>query len=139
MALSLGVSLEKKTSLLKRMAGLGIREEDINEKFVKGSGPGGQKINKTSSCVHLFFDPLKIEIKCQKTRSQALNRYYARVQLCDEIEDILLQERSKKSKERDKIRRNKQKRSKRAQEKILKDKKAQSEKKVLRSKKTLDQ
>lgn len=126
------VTPEKEKALLKRMDSLQISEEDLLEKFIKGSGSGGQKINKTSSCVYLFHENSGIEIKCQKTRSQALNRYYARLLLCETLEERILGEKSKKEMEREKIRRQKRKRSKRAQEKILKEKKINSEKKKLR-------
>lgn len=122
------VTLDKENALFERMAALEVREEDLLEKFIRGSGPGGQKINKTSSTVYIFHEPSGIEVKCQRTRSQSLNRYYARVSLCDQIEERILGEKSKREQEREKIRRQKRKRSKRAKEKILKDKKKQSEK-----------
>ncbi len=122
------VTLDKESALLSRMSALEIREEELLEKFIRGSGPGGQKINKTSSTVYIFHEPSGIEVKCQRTRSQSLNRYYARVSLCDQIEERILGEKSKKEQEREKLRRQKRKRSKRAKEKILKDKKKQSEK-----------
>jgi peptide chain release factor len=126
------VTPEKEKALLKRMEKLGIEEDSLLEKFIKGSGSGGQKINKTSSCVYLFHEPSGIEVKCQKTRSQALNRYHARQLLCDTLEERILGEKSRKEMEREKIRRQKRKRSKRAQEKILHDKKMHSEKKNMR-------
>jgi peptide chain release factor len=126
------VTIEKENALLKRMSTLGIEEEELLEKFIKGSGPGGQKINKTSSCVYLFHEPSGIEVKCQQTRSQSLNRYHARQLLCETLEERILGEKSKKEKEREKIRRQKRKRSKRAQEKVLQDKKLHGEKKKRR-------
>ncbi len=126
------VTLEKERALLQKMESLGIEEDDLLEKFIKGSGSGGQKINKTSSCVYLFHETSGIEVKCQRTRSQALNRYYARQLLCDALEEQILGEKSKKQNEQEKIRRQKRKRSKRAKEKILQNKKIQGEKKKLR-------
>src|ERR1039457_5203918 len=73
--LQFGVSTDKGRALLERMARLGIRESDLEENFVKGSGAGGQKVNKTSSCVWLRHKPSGIEVKCQWERSQALNRF----------------------------------------------------------------
>ena len=73
-----GVTITKEDLLIKRMQSLGITEEDLSENFIRGSGAGGQKINKTSSCVQLLHAPSGIEVRCQKSRSQALNRYYAR-------------------------------------------------------------
>ncbi|MCK5676148.1 MAG: peptide chain release factor-like protein, partial [Verrucomicrobia bacterium] len=78
---------EKWEKLKERMEALGIRERDIDEHFIRGSGSGGQKINKTSSCVQLVHHPFGIDIRCQKTRSQADNRYWARRELCDRIEE----------------------------------------------------
>lgn len=127
-----GVTPQKEAALVKRMTELGIRDEELEENFIRGSGSGGQKINKTSSCVQLLHAPSGIEIKCQQTRSQALNRYYARVLLCDQIEERVLGEKSKRRQKAEKIRRQKRKRSKRAQEKVLQDKKATGKKKNLR-------
>lgn len=116
------VRLDTELQLRKRMEELEIREEDIVEKFIKGSGPGGQKINKSSTCVYLHHTPSGIEIKCQRDRSQAMNRFLARRELCDQLEAAVLGERSKKIQAREKIRRQKRKRSKRAKEKVLQDK-----------------
>jgi len=125
---------DKIQELEQRMEKLGIREDDIVEKFILGSGKGGQKINKTYSCVYLKHIPSEIEIKCQKDRSRELNRYYARKMLCEKIEEILFREKSEKRKQIEKVRRQKRKRSKRAKEKMLEDKRQRSEKKQLRSK-----
>lgn len=126
------ISKEKQLRLEARMEELGIREEDLVEKFILGSGSGGQKINKTSSCVYLKHSPSGIEIKCQRDRSRTANRYFARVELCDRIEERLLGEKSKKQQAIEKIRRQKRKRSKRAQEKVLVNKQKHGEKKSLR-------
>lgn len=128
------ISNKKINALKKRLESLNILESDISENFIKGSGPGGQKVNKTSSCVQLTHIPSGIEIKCQKTRSQSLNRYYARSLLCDEIEDRLIQNESKRQQEIQKIKRQKRKRSKRAKEKLLANKKIVSKIKILRKK-----
>jgi len=74
-------------SLQERMERLGIREPDLEESFVLGSGPGGQKINKTASCVHLRHRPTGIEVHCQESRSREANRDLARLRLCERIED----------------------------------------------------
>lgn len=120
-------------ALQERMKSLEILEPDLIEKFILGSGSGGQKVNKTSSCVYLKHLPSGLEIKCQKGRSQDLNRYYARQELCDKLEEIASTEKTKKQKEREKIRRQKRKRSKRAKEKMLQDKHKHSEKKQSRN------
>jgi len=69
------------------MAELGIREEDLVERFIRGSGPGGQKINKTSSCVVIRHRPTGIEVRCARERSQARNRWLARWELCERLEE----------------------------------------------------
>lgn len=114
------------------MKELGISEEEIVEKFVLGSGPGGQKVNKTSSCVYLKHLPTGIEVKCQQQRSRELNRFLARRELCMQIEELIKGKESKRQKEIEKIRRQKRKRSKRSQEKMLQDKREHSLKKTLR-------
>src|SRR3989337_3009847 len=85
MALNI-VSPGKEKSLLERMQSLGVREQDMDEQFVRSSGAGGQKVNKTSSCVVLHHRPTGIRVKCQRERSQALNRFLARRILLDKIE-----------------------------------------------------
>lgn len=114
------------------MRKLGVLENDIVEKFVKGSGPGGQKINKTSSCVYILHQPTGIEIKCQRERSQALNRFLARRELCDRIEERILGAQSRRQQEAEKIRRQKRRRSRRQKERMLQGKHHQSDKKQLR-------
>lgn len=129
----MSISKEKHDQLTERMQRLNIRDEDLIEKFILGSGSGGQKINKTSSCVYLKHIPTGIEVKCQKERSRELNRFYARRELCEKLEGILFQEKSKKQQEAEKIRRQKRRRSRRQKEKMLVDKKHLSSKKQLRS------
>ena len=112
---------------------LGIREEDIEESFVRSAGKGGQHVNKTSTCVYLKHLPTGVEVKCQEGRSQGLNRYRARVLLVRKIDEMVKGEESRERQRIEKIRRQKRKRSKRAKEKILAGKKNTSEKKRLRS------
>ena len=126
------ITQEKWEKLYGRMAALEIREEDLDEKFIRGSGSGGQKINKTSSCVQLRHGPSGIEIKCQSSRLQGSNRFVARRDLCDKIEAQRLGLQSKKIQEQEKIRRQKRRRSRRAKNKMLEDKHRHSEKKALR-------
>lgn len=123
---------DKWEELKARMLRLNIQESDLIEKFILGSGSGGQKINKTSSCVYLKHVPTGIEVKCQSTRSRDLNRLYARRELCEKLEGILFKEKSSKQKEAEKIRRQKRRRSRRSQEKMLAGKKKLSDKKNLR-------
>src|ERR1700741_5444896 len=98
---------DKWEELAARMGRLGIRESDLIEKFILGSGSGGQKINKTSSCVYLKHIPTGIEVKCQKDRSREMNRYYARKELCQRLEEKDKHVQSERQKVAEKIRRQK--------------------------------
>jgi len=131
--MELGVSKAKQEALRARMRSLGIREEDIEEKFIRSSGPGGQKVNKTSTRVYLSHKPTGIEVKCQKERSQALNRFLARQILIEKVASQRLRERLEQIKRIEKLRRQKRKRSKREKEKMLKEKRKRAEKKKMRS------
>jgi protein subunit release factor B len=124
---------EKQKALLIKMVMLGIREQDILEKFIHGGGKGGQKINKAASAVYLKHLPTGIEVKCQTERSQSLNRFLARRILVDKIEKKIRGEASAEQQRIEKIRRQKRKRSKRAKLKMLEAKRQQSEKKQARS------
>src|SRR5215207_9776783 len=74
------------TQIAARLAALGVRVSDIEERFVRGAGPGGQKINKTSSTVWLRHGPTGLEVRCQRERSQAANRELAWAELCTKLE-----------------------------------------------------
>ncbi len=126
------VSKNKEGALLTRMASLGIREADLEEKFILAGKKGGQKVNKTSVCVYIKHRPTGIEVKCQEERSQALNRFLARRILVNKVESLVMGRESEERRAIEKIRRQKRKRSKRAKEKMLKNKKIRSEKKQLR-------
>lgn len=124
-----GIGSEKAAELADRLDALGIFEEDLVERFVRASGPGGQKVNKTSSAVYLKHLPSGIEVKAQGARSQALNRFTARWRLAERLEDKVAGERSAIQQRAEKIRRQKRKRSKRAKEKVLAAKRQQSQRK----------
>ncbi len=115
-----------------RMQALGIEEADLIEKFILGSGSGGQKINKTSSCVYLKHLPTGIEIKCQRERSREMNRVLAREELCDQIEKGRSQVIAEKRHAIEKRRRQKRKRSYAGQKEVLEAKKRHGQKKNLR-------
>ena len=125
-------SPEKMTSLDQRMAALGIDPGDLLEKFVRGSGAGGQTINKTSNCVFLKHLPSGIAIKCQLERSREMNRFLARRELCDQMDTIINGKLSAKTQEIEKIRRQKRQRSRRSKQRSVADKRMLSEKKSLR-------
>src|SRR3990167_5957952 len=112
------VTRETWQQLHVRMYALGIHEDDLIEKFILGSGSGGQKINNTSSCVWLKHEPTGIAVKCQKERSRELNRYLARQRLCEKLDAQINRSKSECEQAAAKIRRQKRKRSRRAKEKI---------------------
>lgn len=128
------VSLEKIKEVEKLMLRLGVRQEDIIEKFIRSQGPGGQNVNKVSTCVYLRHIPTGIEVKCQEERSQALNRFLARRMLLKKIEAKILGKLSQERKRIEKIRRQKRGRSRRAKIMILEAKHKHSKKKTLRAK-----
>jgi protein subunit release factor B len=127
------ISPEKDAALHERMEQLGVREEEFRETFIRSSGPGGQKVNKTSSCVFLVHLPTGLSVKCQQERSQTLNRFLARRILLDRIERLRTGLVSAERMRVEKIRRQKRRRSRRAKEKTLEAKHIQSEKKSLRT------
>ena len=132
------VSAAKREELEKRMQTLGIRDADLTEKFILGSGKGGQKRNKTASCVYLKHGPTGIEIKCQRSRSRELNRFHARRELCEHLAERIEGEKSRRQQEAERIRRQKRRRSRRAKERMLRDKHIQAEKKTLRKQVDVD-
>ena len=112
------ITKDKWQKIKDRMRLLGINEKELIEKFILGSGRGGQKLHKTLSCVYLKHIETGIEIKCQKTRSRDDNRYVARKRLCDKIDELIYQEKSDKQQAKEKIRRQKKRRRKRAIDKL---------------------
>lgn len=133
------VAEQKENALLERMKRLGVTEDDLRETFIRGTGAGGQKINKTSSTVFLLHIPTGLSVKCQQGRSQSLNRFMARRILLDRIERVKKGIIDAEKRKIEKLRRQKRKRSKRAKEKVLELKHQQAEKKTMRSKSAIPQ
>ena len=109
-----GVSDRKAQELAQRMTKCELSENDIEEKFIRSGGPGGQKVNKTSTCVFLTHIPTGLTVKMQKTRSQGLNRFYARRRLCEMLEEKQLGKQSPEAKKISKIRKQKDRRRRRS-------------------------
>lgn len=129
-----GESSEKIRKLEQRMFSLGIFEQDLEEKFVHSSGPGGQNVNKLATCVDLCHRPTGIRVKCQKQREQGVNRYLARMALLDAIEQRRRESELREISRREKLRRQTRKRSWASKQKMLADKKIHSRRKEERRK-----
>ena len=130
------VEKDKEDELLRRMKKLGIREADLDEKFVRSGGHGGQNVNKLSTCVMLHHVPTGTQVKCQTSRQQGMNRYIARKLLVDKIESRHRAAAAERRAQRAKLKRQNRKRSRGAKERILFDKRHRSEKKANRRKVT---
>ena|SRR3989475_7356696 len=135
---SFPVSPDKQAQLQLRMSGLGVNEAEIEETFVRSGGAGGQKVNKSSSCVMLLHRPTGLRVKSQTTRHQAMNRFLARRLLLDKIERMRKGHVEAERARIEKVRRQKQKRSSRAKQRMLDGKARRGEKKRLRGAVTTD-
>jgi len=128
------ISPSKRERLKKKMHRLSIRESDLVERFVRSRGRGGQNVNKVSTCCYLKHKPTKIVVKCDRERSQAMNRFLARSLLAEKIETAIRKEKAKAKHRIEKIRRQRRKRPQWLKEKMLEGKKKRSEKKSRRKK-----
>ncbi len=123
------VSESKNKQLSDKILKLGLKESEFEESFIRSGGAGGQNVNKVSTCVVLKHIPTGLTVRCQKERSQALNRFLAMRDLVDKIEAMQRGRASQKQQEFEKLRRQKRRRSRRAKNKMLDDKKKHSQKK----------
>lgn len=113
-----GVTPQKETELERRMQACGVRESDLEERFIRSGGPGGQHVNRTATCVQLRHKPTGVEVKMQKARSQGLNRFYARRRLCELIEAQEMGEESPEAKRQAKLRKQKARRRRKTRRKL---------------------
>jgi protein subunit release factor B len=126
------VNPEKSQQLAQRMAALGVRESDVEETFVRSGGHGGQNVNKSATCVMLLHRPTGLQVKCQTTRQQGLNRFIARRILLDKIEGKQTGQVAAEVSRIEKLRRQKRKKSRRAKARMLADKSHRADKKASR-------
>lgn len=132
------VGTDKWEKLHAWMQSLGIEESDLLEKFIIGSGKGGQKLHKTASTVYLKHLLSGFEVKCQEERSRETNRYYARLRLCEKLHASICTEKTKEQQRIEKLKRQKKRRSRRAKNKMLDEKSRQGTLKLLRKKPGLE-
>jgi protein subunit release factor B len=128
------ISPEKIEAIKRLMQEANLSEHDLQESFIMGSGPGGQKTNKTSSVVRLVHQPTGISVKVGQTRSRETNRFLARRQIAELILEKISNRKTAAQQAREKIRRQKRRRSRKQKEKMLEQKHARSEIKALRRK-----
>ena len=128
------ISPEKIAAIRKLMEEASVYEDDLEESFILGGGPGGQKTNKTSSVVRLSHEPSGVAVKVGESRSREDNRWLARRMLAETILDREHKRKSEARQKREKVRRQKRRRSRRQKQKMLADKRAHSEIKAMRKK-----
>ena len=134
----MGSELPLPEELEKKMSRLGIKEADLVERFIRGSGPGGQKINKTSSCVQIKHLISGIEVKCQKSRSLMTNRIKARIMICNFVEEREIKKRKIRRAEKEKERRRNRQPSQRQKKINVENKRKKGLKKRMRGRPRYD-
>jgi len=132
--MALPLHSDRARAVAARLEALGIREEDLDETFVHAGGKGGQNVNKVATCVVLVHRPSGTAVKCQRERTQGQNRLVARALLAEKIETARAGRASARAQEAARIQRQKRRRSRRAKQKMLANKHARAETKVLRRK-----
>lgn len=132
------IGKEKWDKLRSWMLQLNIADTDVIEKFIVGSGKGGQKLHKTSSSVYIKHLSSGIEIKCQESRSREDNRYFARLRLCEKLHSLVSDEKTKEQQQAEKLKRQKKRRSRRAKQKMMDEKSIRGQQKALRKKPSSD-
>lgn len=113
-----GVSDEKENALIKKMDELGIHESDIDEKFIRSGGPGGQNVNKVATCVQLKHLPSGITVKVQKDRTQGVNRFLARRSLVSKMQEGITGKPTKEQLKVQKIQKQKKRRKRKTKAKL---------------------
>ena len=126
------ISPETIARIKELMAEASVFEKDLDESFILGGGPGGQKTNKTSSVVRLSHEPSGLMVRCGETRSRETNRWLARRSLAEAILERDNRRKSEARQAAEKVRRQKRRRSRRQKQKMLADKRAHSEIKAVR-------
>ncbi len=128
------IAKDKWEKLKTWMTELQISDSDVIEKFIVGSGKGGQKLHKTASVVYLKHTPSGIEIKCQESRSREDNRYFARMRLCEKLHATISDEKTKEQQKTEKLKRQKKRRSRRSKQRMLDEKSKHGQQKLSRKK-----
>ena len=126
------ISPETIARIKELMAEASVFEEDLDESFILGGGPGGQKTNKTSNVVRLSHEPSGLMVRCGETRSRETNRWLARRSLAEAILERDNRRKSEARQAAEKVRRQKLRRTRRQKQKMLADKRAHSEIKAVR-------
>jgi protein subunit release factor B len=125
-------SPERAAQVAARLAALGVREADLEETFVRSAGPGGQNVNKTATCVVLRHRPTGVQVRCQATRQQGLNRLLAREWLAAWLAALARARAAAERAQREKARRQQRRPSAAARRRMVEAKRRLAEKKAAR-------